>query len=162
MKLSDDQISELRAIFKEEALNHVKAIGKVFIRLADSEVEDAIEPIGEAYREAHGLKGSAGTIGITRIALLGEQLEQTLKLITQERLPLEFEDIEMLLDALDVIRRALDDISQNADRLTEGEIRTIANLEVFIDAHSSRDEPPPFVRNSIPPARTSFDSVLNQ
>jgi two-component system chemotaxis sensor kinase CheA len=156
MKLSDDQISELREIFKEEALNHVKAIGKVFIRLADGEVDDAIEPIGQAYREAHGLKGSAGTIGITRIALLGEQLEQTLKLMTQERLPLEFEDIEMLLDALDVIRQALDDISQNADQLTEGEIKIIASLEAFIDAHSSKGEPPLFVRSSAPPARTSF------
>ena len=75
MKLSKEQMLELREIFREEAMNHVKAIGKVFVQLTEGGTEDAVEPLGRAYREAHGLKGSAGTIGITRIARLGEKLE---------------------------------------------------------------------------------------
>jgi two-component system, chemotaxis family, sensor kinase CheA len=154
MKLSDEQIKELRAIFKEEALSHIKIIGKIFMRLAEGGTGDVIEPLGQAYREAHGLKGSASTIGITRIAILGEKLEDVLKFITQNRLELEFEDIEMLLDSLDIIRLSLDDLSTNVEVLTENEIRYVDRLNAFLkrigslppDAPDSADtlvSPPP-------------------
>jgi chemotaxis protein histidine kinase CheA len=88
-------------------MSHVKAIAKVLIQLADSGTEDAIEPLGRAYREAHGLKGSATTVGMNRVALLAEKMELALRHITQDQRRLSYEDVDMLLGALDAIRKAL-------------------------------------------------------
>ncbi len=136
MKLSNEQISELQEVFKEEAMNHIKAIGKTLVQLTEGETDDAIEALGLAYREAHGLKGSASTIGVTRVARLGEKLEEVLRLISNDRLSLRFEDIEMLLDTLDTIRKSLDDLTTSMDELSDDEKISIRKLDDFIARHT--------------------------
>ena len=131
MTLSRDQINELRQIFKAEAMSHVKEIAKVLIQLADSGTEDAIEPLGRAYREAHGLKGSATTVGMNRIAALAEKMELVLRHITQSQLRLEYDDVDMLLTALDAIRKALDDEENQSEELSETEQQIVDKLLAF-------------------------------
>lgn len=133
MTLSRDQIKELRQIFKAEAMSHIKGIAKVLIQLADSGTEDAIEPLGRAYREAHGLKGSATTVGMNRIATLAEKMELVLRYITQSQVRLEYEDVDMLLTALDAIRKALDDSDEQPEEPNETEQQIVAKLLAFIE-----------------------------
>ena len=137
MKLSPEQIKELREIFKNEAVEHIKAIGKVLIRLADSGTEDAIEPLGNAYREAHGLKGSATTVGIERIAAIAEKMEIVLRHITQEQRRLSYDDVDLLLSALDAIRKALESVdlmSMDSDPITDEERAIMDRLLAFAES----------------------------
>jgi two-component system, chemotaxis family, sensor kinase CheA len=137
MRLTREQIRELREIFKSEAVEHVKSIAKVLIRLADSGTEDAIEPLGRAYREAHGLKGSATTVGLDRIAALAEKMEISLRHITQEQRRLSFDDVDLLLSALDAVRKALDEVDMESDEptpATESDQKIIERLVAFVES----------------------------
>lgn len=135
MTLGADQMRELREIFKQEAVNHVKGVARVLIRLADEGTEDAIAILGQAYAEAHGLKGSANTVGLVRVSRLAGKLEEALRIITQEQRHLSYSDVDLLLEALEAVRRAVDDVLPDGpelDVLTPAEEVIVGGLDRFI------------------------------
>ena len=85
--LSDNQISELREIFKVEAQRYIKTIAKILLPLTESglDADNIIELLGQAYVAAHGLRGSSGTVGLVRVSRLAEILENALKVKTQAK-----------------------------------------------------------------------------
>lgn len=151
MTLGSDQMRELREIFKQEAVNHVKSIARVLIRLADEGTEDAVAILGQAYAEAHGLKGSANTVGLVRISRLAGKLEEALRIITQEQRRLSYSDVDLLLEALETVRRGVDDVTPDGpehDTLTPADEAIVAGLDRFINLSHIRSSIPAVSRPS--------------
>jgi two-component system chemotaxis sensor kinase CheA len=141
MTFGGDQMKELREIFKTEAINHIKTVAKVLIRLADEGTDDAIKDLGQAYAAAHGLKGSASTIGLIRASALSGKLEEALHIVTKEQRRLSFDDVDLLLEGLDAVRHAVDDLTSDATdvvTLSPREEAVIERLGTFINSGQSR------------------------
>ena len=164
MTLDADQIRELRAIFKEEAASHIKGIARVLIRLADEGTEDAVAAIGQAYGEAHGLKGSANTVGLVRVSAVAAKVEEALRTITQEQRSLSFADVDLLLEATDAVRAAVEEVSpeqEDADVLTSRDESVIAALDRFIHIKHLRSSIPA-ESSSIPGSKWSLSVRSSQ
>jgi two-component system chemotaxis sensor kinase CheA len=169
MTLGGDQIKELREIFKTEAINHIKAIAKVLIRLADEGTENAIKDLGQAYAAAHGLKGSSSTIGLVRVSKLAQKMEEALHAVTREQSKLSFDDVDLLLEGLDAIRRAVEELTpdmSDVETLTPKDEAVIERLQTFIGLRLGRSSIPTDPRLgdtgrslSVRPSRTSVPEI---
>ncbi len=137
MTLDADQMKELCEIFKNEAFGHIKAVAKILIQLADEGTDNAVVKLSKAYGEMHGIKGSANTIGARRIFLLSERLEEALHAITREQLELSYQDVDLLLEGLDAVRCAVDDLGNDVlepEKVFPKDEIVLNNLQDFINS----------------------------
>ncbi len=124
------QLEHLTQVFRAEAVEHVKALAEVFFALEEGS-GDVRELLTRAFREAHSLKGSSATLGFTRIELLTHHLEDALGHLSRTAKKVLSQEVDLLLNALDTIRRAVDSGELGNDDLSEEEQQIATSLEVF-------------------------------
>jgi chemosensory pili system protein ChpA (sensor histidine kinase/response regulator) len=95
-----DTARQLRALFVEEACDHLDAIAAALLRLPEASLESTLD---EVLRKAHTLKGSASTVGLRRISDAAHRLEETLVTL-RGRATLDVGDVDRLLGASDLLR----------------------------------------------------------
>ncbi len=100
------------AKFVEEARDRVKALGEALLRL--EQTPGATEPIAEAMREAHSIKGSALMLGLTDISQISHELEELF--VAARKNPALLNG-----DSFDVVFRAVDQMSARVDQLARGQ-----------------------------------------
>lgn len=154
MTFDAEQIKEIRNVFKVEAINYIKATARVLIRLADEGTEDAIKELGQAYGAVHGLNGSASSVGFARVSFLAGKLEEALGVIIKEQRRLSYADVDLLLEGLDNIRRAVEALLEDdttPDSLTQEDESIAGALDRFIHIKH--------LRSSIPAAIEAMDDT---
>src|SRR5262245_31514657 len=94
--------SDFRAIFFEEADEHVAAIETILLRLniAAPEAED----LNAIFRAAHSIKGTSGRLGFTEIASVTHVLENLLDDLRKGERPLTEEILDLMLRAGDMVK----------------------------------------------------------
>jgi two-component system chemotaxis sensor kinase CheA len=137
MDFTDAQIAELIEVFRTESIEHVKGMAEVFLKMDEDTGGDFKTFLSTAFREAHSLKGSAGTLGFTRVEILSARMEDVLGILARGELPTTPDIIYTLLSALDAIRIAVGEAEPGEDRLTEEEARQQVALEKLIEASGS-------------------------
>ena len=94
--------SDFRAIFFEEADEHVAAIESVLLRLNQAAPDS--EDLNAIFRAAHSIKGTSGMLGFTEIASLTHVLENLLDILRKKERAVTRQDIDALLRAGDVVK----------------------------------------------------------
>ena len=94
--------SDFRAIFFEEADEHVAAIESVLLRLNQA-APDA-DDLNAIFRAAHSIKGTSGMLGFTEIASLTHVLENLLDELRKGERPLTEDALDLLLRAGDMVK----------------------------------------------------------
>ena len=94
--------SDFRAIFFEEADEHVAAIESVLLRLNQA-APDA-EDLNAIFRAAHSIKGTSGMLGFTEIASVTHVLENLLDELRKGERQLTEEALDLMLRAGDMVK----------------------------------------------------------
>ncbi len=142
MEFTEAQIEELVGVFKAESIEHIKALADIFLTLEEGR-GNANELFDRAFREAHSLKGSAGTLGFQRVEALTHRLEDVLGILKRGEIETSVEVIDILLSALDTIRGSVENIRPGENELTEDEVEQTRHLEKLLQTARAGSTGPP-------------------
>lgn len=106
--LDPELLAELVAIFREEASERLAALRVHVTALGDPTLADRAEVFVAARREAHTLKGSAGTVGADEVRSLSLRLEKRLELYERAADALGAADAKVLNELCDRMQIALE------------------------------------------------------
>ncbi len=94
---------ELMNEFQVEAGEHLESCDQVLVKL--SEKPDDPESVNDVFRHIHSVKGTASYLGLTNISELAHAAESMLELLRkQENVKMSDTDLDLLFEALDVLR----------------------------------------------------------
>lgn len=105
--LDPELLAELGAIFREEASERLAALRAQVTALQDPALADRAAVYVDARREAHTLKGSAGTVGADDVRSVSLRLEKRLELYARAGATLAEADAKILNDLCDRLDAAL-------------------------------------------------------
>jgi len=94
--------SDFRAIFFEEADEHVAAIESVLLRLNQAAPDS--EDLNAIFRAAHSIKGTSGMLGFTEITSVTHVLENLLDELRKGERVLTEEALDLMLRAGDMVK----------------------------------------------------------
>lgn len=115
----DDIYQEAREaalyVFLVEVEEHLLDLEQSIIQLEAN--PDDVEALGRLFRRLHSLKGDAASLGFTRVAGLAHAAESVLDRLRGRTLPVTGARITLLLQCVDVLRKAIPALSAGADEL---------------------------------------------
>jgi len=126
--LTPQQMAQLSEVFRSEAVEHIKGIAEVLFSVEDRSIENMEDGLNRAFRDAHSLKGSAGTLGFNRVAVLAHRFEDALGSVRAHRIELGRKQLEALLQALEAIRQAVFNSTPDDSQLSDREHAVAAGL----------------------------------
>ena len=101
-------LQELKTMFLEECREHVDTLEQGLLGMSDA--EHSSELLNEVFRAAHSIKGGGATFGFADLAELTHHMETLLDEQRSGRKAIVEPDIELLLEALDVVRELMESL----------------------------------------------------
>jgi two-component system, chemotaxis family, sensor kinase CheA len=105
-------LSEYLPMFLAECREHTQELNLAIVRLEES--PGATDVIDEIFRVAHTLKGMSATMGFEGMAALTHQMEDVFELLRKRSSGVSRDAIDVLLECLDALERAIDSIDAGA------------------------------------------------
>ncbi len=124
-----DILGQYRKVFFEEATELLDAMEATLLRMDLEHLER--EDLHLVFRVAHSLKGNAATFGFPDVASFTHELESGLEPIRQGDSPLTQEGLDLLLQAVDLLRRHLNLAQADQPLPPEEKAREMALAERF-------------------------------
>lgn len=112
-KFQFDLTPEDIKVFLDEADEVLQLLDEGILKL-EQQGED-LETIQEIFRAAHTLKGSSATLGHTKMAEVTHHLETVFDRVREGQILVSTDLIDVLLSALDVLKRFKEDIAQSCE-----------------------------------------------
>ena len=106
----NDEMKEIINEFLAESQEALEGLDQRFVAL--EERPDDADLLNEIFRAAHSMKGSAGFLGFTRLVEVAHQAESILNKMRQQEMAVERPVIDVILEAMDVIKLLLQDIRE--------------------------------------------------
>jgi two-component system chemotaxis sensor kinase CheA len=106
----NDEMKEIIGEFLAESQEALEGLDQRFVAL--EERPDDADLLNEIFRAAHSMKGSAGFLGFTRLVEVAHQAENILNKMRQQEITVERPVIDVILEAMDVIKLLLQDIRE--------------------------------------------------
>jgi two-component system, chemotaxis family, sensor histidine kinase and response regulator PixL len=97
-----DTEQQVRLNFLEEAEEYFEQLESILLDLAAT--DNRSQPLNEALRAAHSIKGSAGMMGFMPLSRVAHRLEDFLKILQARKIVLDVEIETLLLQAVDCLR----------------------------------------------------------
>lgn len=114
-------VSQFHQVFFEESFEGLDVMEMGLLSLSDGEPDSEI--INDIFRAVHSIKGGAGTFGFSAISEFTHSLETLLDDIRNGERGITTESVNVMLEAVDVIRSLLNGVKQSAEpdheRVTE-------------------------------------------
>lgn len=148
--LSKEQMKQLAAVFRAEALEHVKSLAEILFSL-EEDTSDVPGKLSVAFRDAHSLKGSAGTLGFERVATMTHRFEDVLGAIRDGKASFDEKVLDNLLQTLELIRNAVVSSMPGESKFTEDENKALQALQTMLTEGLT----PVRTRSSIPATPSS-------
>ena len=125
-------------MFLAEGREHLQELNLAVVRI--EETPDDPETIDEIFRIAHSMKGMSATMGFAGMAALTHEMENVFELLRQRKGGLERSVIDMVLECLDMLEAAVDEIDETGEEKIAPE-PLIARLRTIVrdDAPASAD-----------------------
>lgn len=95
-------MDELRRMFMESARERLQNLSDLLLSLEQEPEDDEI--VNEIFREAHNLKGTGASFGFMPVSELGHSMETLLDKVRRKELTAGPEIMDVLFQALDVLR----------------------------------------------------------
>lgn len=125
-ELPREILLQLLGVFTAEAEEHLEHITKALLELEKNPPEEQRNTlIEEVFREAHSLKGSAGTLGLHEMEQVGHAMEDLFGAAKQGEVALDPALVDTLLQSLDFLRALL-------ERVRDGSPTEPAEVEAFV------------------------------
>jgi len=143
------ETSEYLPMFLAEGREHLQELNLAVVRIEEQPDDQAT--VDEIFRIAHSLKGMSATMGFAGMAALTHEMEDVFELLRQRRGGLERAAVDVLLECLDALSAAVDEIDASGEEriapepLIErlrGLIRDRTNDQVAERFGSAGDTPP--------------------
>ncbi|MBN2802554.1 MAG: response regulator [Deltaproteobacteria bacterium] len=138
--LTPQQIQQLSEVFRAEAIEHIKSIASVLFSAEDGNTENIDDGINRAFRDAHSLKGSAGTLGFDRVAIIAHRFEDAMGTLRDKKTELDSKKIDILLRTLDVIRQAITVSEPGDEVLTDKECASLELLTKLFNLDNDNND----------------------
>jgi two-component system chemotaxis sensor kinase CheA len=106
----NDEMKEIVCDFLVEAQEALDGLDQRFVTLEQE--PDNADLLNEIFRAAHSMKGSAGFLGFTRLVEVAHHAESILNKMRQHEMGVERAVIDVILEAVDVIKLLLQDIKE--------------------------------------------------
>ena len=106
----NDEMKEIVNDFLVEAQEALDGLDQRFVTLEQE--PDNADLLNEIFRAAHSMKGSAGFLGFTRLVEVAHHAESILNKMRQHEMGVERAVIDVILEAVDVIKLLLQDIKE--------------------------------------------------
>ncbi|MGQ0844753.1 MAG: hybrid sensor histidine kinase/response regulator [Sporichthyaceae bacterium] len=110
--------SHLAGIFRQEAERRLGSLAAAALDLESS--GPTPELIAQMFRDAHTVKGAAGMMGYRPIAELAHAMEDVLEALGQDRIECDGHAVDVLLEAVDALRRVVEAQTDGGDAGTAG------------------------------------------
>jgi chemosensory pili system protein ChpA (sensor histidine kinase/response regulator) len=137
--MSQDKEREIQLQFLEEAQEYLDTIESVLLGLTSRHIEG--QKMDAVLRAAHSVKGGAGMMGYQSLSQLAHRLEDSFKVLKQERnaIVVDAELESLLLNGVDRLRQVLQRNRQGSD-VDEQWIKSVGN-PVFDKLHERLGDP---------------------
>ncbi len=137
----DDLLRQVIHVFVEEVREQAQRIAEALLRMEEDPNSIPVE-IEELYRQAHSLKGSAGSLGISDLEQLAHWVEQVLMPVRRSAAPLSPGLVDLCLQAMAAAQERIPGLlADNAQGSTEVNA-VIAALQRTAGS-AERDSPAP-------------------
>lgn len=157
MNFDADDLKEMLQIFLQDSKERLDLIEEA-VMVLETRPDDQ-ESLLTINRLAHNLKGSAGCLGMTRIADFAHAVEDLLRCIQEGLLPINYRIINLLLQSVDVIRNLVAAAVDGNQEMSVDDEFLLRQLNQYLEfarddsneAASAREESPA----GVPPTATS-------
>ncbi len=139
MSLTREELEVLSGIFRAEADERLQSLADIFLAF-DAEPGQIPELLVQAFREAHSLKGSAGTLGFDRVAALSHRLEDVLGALNRRGGAIGSEAVDLLLGTVKLMHRAVEENLAGNEESSAEEMATMDRLAALREALAQPDE----------------------
>ncbi len=160
-EITQEQLAQLCEVFRAEATEQLKGLAEVLFALDEDDgsigPDDLLALLTNALRSAHSLKGSAGSLGFKRIAVIVHRFEDVLGLLEQNPGAMSERLVDKMLESLDVITQSVRESLPGDEQFTDEEQQAIATLERIAAKLAEGGVPSESV-----PAGTSTGSVTDR
>ncbi|MBN2712303.1 MAG: chemotaxis protein CheA [Planctomycetes bacterium] len=102
---------EMRERFIQETDELLDRAEECLLRLSEGSSEDISEPITEAFRALHSIKGNCGFMGLADLERMSHKTETVLSIVRDGIIPCDESNVGMLLKIIDIIREAVVELS---------------------------------------------------
>ncbi|TDA69436.1 MAG: chemotaxis protein CheA [Clostridia bacterium] len=123
---ADMDMSQYMSIFLDEAEEQLQILDESLVKLEDRR-EDP-ELINKIFRAAHTLKGSSASMDFKQTATLTHAMENVLDLVRQQALTVTTELVDVLLEALDLLRQLIAEVADSGSESADISA-TVARLQ---------------------------------
>jgi len=107
-----DETAEYLPMFLAEGREHLQELNLAVVRIEEQPGDQAT--VDEIFRIAHSMKGMSATMGFEAMAALTHQMEDVFELLRKRSSGVGRDAIDVLLECLDALERAIDSIDAGA------------------------------------------------
>ncbi|VXD13951.1 CheA Signal Transduction Histidine Kinases (STHK) [Planktothrix serta PCC 8927] len=130
-----EQQQRIMGYFIEEAKDHLNTIEQGLLNLQTT-IEDP-ELLNEVFRAAHSVKGGAAMLGLNSIQQTAHRLEDSFKVLKENRLPTQFVDQQLeslFLQVFDTLQALIDQLSGPYGLTEEAASAILQDVEPVFEA----------------------------
>ncbi|SKB15450.1 CheA Signal Transduction Histidine Kinases (STHK) [Planktothrix sp. PCC 11201] len=130
-----EQQQRIMGYFIEEAKDHLNTIEQGLLNLQTT-IEDP-ELLNEVFRAAHSVKGGAAMLGLNSIQQTAHRLEDSFKILKENRLPTQFIDQQLeslFLQVFDTLQALIDQLSGPYGLTEEAASAILQDVEPVFEA----------------------------
>ncbi|WRH65412.1 MAG: Hpt domain-containing protein [Planktothrix sp. GU0601_MAG3] len=130
-----EQQQRIMGYFIEEAKDHLNTIEQGLLNLQTT-IEDP-ELLNEVFRAAHSVKGGAAMLGLNSIQQTAHRLEDSFKILKENRLPNQFIDQQLeslFLQVFDTLQALIDQLSGPYGLTEEAASAILQDVEPVFEA----------------------------
>ncbi|OIP67876.1 MAG: hypothetical protein AUK43_18275 [Oscillatoriales cyanobacterium CG2_30_40_61] len=130
-----EQQQRIMGYFIEEAKDHLNTIEQGLLNLQTT-IEDP-ELLNEVFRAAHSVKGGAAMLGLNSIQQTAHRLEDSFKILKDNRLPTQFIDQQLeslFLQVFDTLQALIDQLSGPYGLTEEAASAILQDVEPVFEA----------------------------
>ena len=128
-------MDELIAEFLSEASEGLQTLDNQLVEL-EKHPEDA-ELLGSIFRVMHTIKGTCGFLGLNKLGSIAHAGENIMDKIRNKQLPVNPDNISIVLEAIDAIKSIILYISNNGNEPNEDYSALIKKIDAAADAKTT-------------------------
>lgn len=137
------EMNEYLEVFIEESREHIQSLNDHLLILEKD--PSNMDTVSEIFRSAHTLKGMSATMGYQDLANLTHKMENVLDAVRNQKLVIDSDILDIVLDAVDQLEAMVVDIANGGDGKSDVEdlvnkLQAIENGESYVDSKDSKTE----------------------
>ncbi|GAK55059.1 chemotaxis protein CheA [Candidatus Vecturithrix granuli] len=133
--------------FVVEASEHLQSINDDLLALEQQ--QDDVDLVDRLFRSVHGIKGSAGMLGLSVLSQFAHKIENLLGDIRDHKLTISSASIDFLFQVVDILSQQVDNVANGQQEEDQTILATFSNLYTKLVKPSPQKKKP-----DLPPRKT--------